>query len=57
MLIKLCDKNHPLCLITTDTMPELKFSYVNSIDNVDRKQIFKYQEEMSAKILEYEQSQ
>ncbi|CAF5138553.1 unnamed protein product, partial [Rotaria magnacalcarata] len=57
MLIKLCDKNHPLCTITTNIMPQLNFVYINSIDSTDRKQIYKYQEEMSTKILEYEQAQ
>ncbi|CAF4706716.1 unnamed protein product, partial [Rotaria sp. Silwood1] len=57
MLIKLCDKNHPLCSITTNIIPQLNFIYINSLDNIDRKQIYKYQEEMSEKILEYEQAQ
>jgi hypothetical protein len=57
MLIKLCDKNHPLCLITTNIKPELKFIYINSSDNMDRNQIYKYQEEMNENILQYEEAQ
>ncbi|CAF3713044.1 unnamed protein product [Rotaria socialis] len=57
MLIKLCDKNHPLCTITTNMIPQLNFVYINSRDRTDRKQVYKYQEEMSTKILEYEQAQ
>jgi hypothetical protein len=57
MLIKLCDKNHPLCLITTDIIPELKFTSINLLNNIDRNQIYKYQKEMNEKILEYEQAQ
>ena len=56
LLIKLCDKNHPLCLIATNTIPELKFLYVNSSNNIDRQEIINYQEEMKKSILEYEQS-
>ncbi|CAF1218652.1 unnamed protein product [Rotaria sordida] len=57
MLIKLCDKNHPLCSLTTNIIPQLNFIYINSLDNIDRKQIYKYQEEMNEKIFEYEQAQ
>jgi len=57
MLIKLCDKNHPLCLITTNIKPELKFIYIHSSDNIDRNQIYKYQEEMNENILQYEAAQ
>ncbi|CAF1290773.1 unnamed protein product [Adineta steineri] len=57
MLIKLCDKNHPLCLITTTIKPELKFLYMNLLESTDQNQIYKYQKEMNEKILEYEQAQ
>jgi hypothetical protein len=52
MLIKLCDKNHPLCLITTHIQPELKFIYINSKENIQL-----YEIEMKEKIFEYEQNQ
>jgi serine kinase of HPr protein (carbohydrate metabolism regulator) len=52
MLIKLCDKNHPLCTITTNIKPELKFIYINSRENIEQ-----YEKEMKEKILEYEQAQ
>lgn len=57
MLIKLCDKDHPLCSITTDIIPQLNFVYINSVNNIDRKQVLKYQEEMSKKISDYEKAQ
>ncbi len=52
MLIKLCDKNHPLCLITIDNKPELKFIYINSKENIEL-----YEKEMKDKIFQYEQTQ
>ncbi|CAF1114048.1 unnamed protein product [Adineta ricciae] len=57
LLIKLCDKNHPLCFLTTTIKPELKFVHMNFVDNTYRDQIYKYQEEMSNKIREYEEAQ
>jgi len=52
MLIKLCDKNHPLCLITTNIKPELKFIYINSKENIDQ-----YEKEIKENIFQYEQTQ
>jgi hypothetical protein len=52
MLIKLCDKNHPLCSITINTKPEFKFIYINSKENIQQ-----YEAEMKEKIFEYEQAQ
>jgi hypothetical protein len=52
MLIKLCDKNHPLCLITTNIKPELKFIYINSKENFNQ-----YEIELKEKIIQYEQMQ
>lgn len=52
MLIKLCDKNHPLCLVTTNIKPELKFLYINSKDNVEL-----YEQQMKENIFQYEQIQ
>lgn len=57
LLIKLCDQNHPLCSITTNIIPQLNFTYMNASDNIDRKQINKYHEEMNQKVLAYEQAQ
>ncbi len=52
MLIKLCDKNHPLCSIAISTKPEFKFIYINSKENIQQ-----YEAEMKEKIFEYEQAQ
>ncbi|UJR15505.1 hypothetical protein I4U23_002448 [Adineta vaga] len=57
LLIKLCDKNHPLCFLTTNIKPELKFVHMSFENHIDQDQIYKYQEEMSNKIREYEEAQ
>lgn len=52
MLIKLCDKNHPLCSINGQRKPELKFHHLNTRENLEN-----YEREMKERILEYEQAQ
>lgn len=52
MLIKLCDKNHPLCSMNSQEKPELKFHHLNTRENVED-----YEREMKQRILEYEQAQ
>ena len=57
LLLKLCDKNHPLCLSTTKVKPELKFTHINSLDRDDENQLKEYEREMQENISQYERAQ
>lgn len=57
LLLKLCDKNHPLCSINTRIRPELKFTYLNSTDRQDQIDLNEYQREMKENIQQYENAQ
>lgn len=52
MLIKLCDKNHPLCSMNNQQKPQLKFHHLNTRENVED-----YERAMKERIWEYEQEQ
>lgn len=52
MLIKLCDRTHPLCQSNFGHRPELKFQNINSIENLEQ-----YELEMKENIEQYEQLQ
>jgi hypothetical protein len=58
LLLKLCDRNHPLCsTITTGDKPRLKFVYVNGTDRHDRDELDAYEQHMNETIVQYEQAQ
>ena len=57
LLLKLCDKSHPLCSVATKVKPELKFVHLNSLDRDGENQLNEYEREMQESISQYEQTQ
>ena len=57
LLLKLCDRNHPLCSSTNEKKPLLKFVNFNIIDQQYNDELRDYQTAMNDEIQRYERAQ